>query len=111
MKKNNIDKWLSKQLADIKKANLHRTLVEISSSMGPEIKIGNKTFYQFASNNYLGLTLHPRVIASSTKGIKDFGTGTGGSRLVTGTSSLHKKLEQQIAAFKKTEDAIVFRSG
>ena len=43
MKKNNIDKWLSKQLADIKKANLHRTLVEISSSMGPEIKIGNKT--------------------------------------------------------------------
>ncbi|MBT89775.1 MAG: 8-amino-7-oxononanoate synthase [Spirochaetales bacterium] len=111
MKKNNINKWLSKQLADIKKANLHRTLVEISSSMGPEIKIGNKIFYQFASNNYLGLTLHPRVIASSTKGIKDFGTGTGGSRLVTGTSSLHKKLEQQIAAFKKTEDAIVFSSG
>tara|TARA_Y100001970_G_scaffold282154_1_gene394425 strand:+ start:3719 stop:5254 length:1536 start_codon:yes stop_codon:yes gene_type:complete len=111
MKKNNFEKSISKQLKDIKRANLHRTLIEISSSMGPEIKIANKELYQFASNNYLGITINPEVVKASIDGLKIFGTGTGGSRLVTGTSSLHKELEKEIAAFKKTEDAIVFSSG
>ena len=87
MKKNNIDKWLSKQLADIKKANLHRTLVEISSSMGPEIKIGNKTFYQFASNNYLGLTHHPEVIQAGIQALEKWGSGCTGSRFLNGNLS------------------------
>ena len=111
MKKNNFDKSISRKLREIKSANLHRTLIEISSSMGPEIKIGKKQFYQFASNNYLGLTINPEVIKSSVETTRSFGTGTGGSRLVTGTSSLHKELEKEIAIFKKTDDAILFSSG
>jgi len=111
MKRHSIDNWLSQELIAIKSANLHRNLVEISSPMGPEIEINNEKFYQFASNNYLGLTIDSRVIASSMQGLDEFGTGTGGSRLVTGTSLLHKQLEKQIARFKKTEDAILFSSG
>ena len=80
MKKNNFDKSISRKLREIKSANLHRTLIEISSSMGPEIKIGKKQFYQFASNNYLGLTINPEVIKSSVETTRSFGTGTGGSR-------------------------------
>ena len=86
MKRHSIDNWLSQELIAIKSANLHRNLVEISSPMGPEIEINNEKFYQFASNNYLGLTIDSRVIASSMQGLDEFGTGTGGSRLVTGTS-------------------------
>ena len=64
-----------------------------------------------SSNNYLGLTLNNDVINYALKSLKKFGTGTGGSRLVTGTSILHNKLEKIIADFKNTEDSIVFSSG
>ena len=111
MSNKNFSKWLSSSLKQIKKSNLHRNLIEISSSMGPEIIINKKKFYQFASNNYLGLTTNPEVVSSSIKTSNKFGVGTGGSRLVTGTSALHNKLEADIAKFKKTEDAIVFSSG
>ena len=79
--------------------------------MGPEISIKDKIYYQFASNNYLGLTIDSSVIKSSISSTIKYGTGTGGSRLVTGTSDLHSKLEKEIAKFKKTEDSIVFSSG
>jgi 8-amino-7-oxononanoate synthase len=111
MSNKNFSKWLSSSLKQIKKSNLHRNLIEISSSMGPEIIINKKKFYQFASNNYLGLTTNTEVVSSSIKASNKFGVGTGGSRLVTGTSALHNKLEADIAKFKKTEDAIVFSSG
>ena len=111
MKVKKFDNWIKHNLSEIKNLNLHRKLVEISSSMGPEVIIDNKKFYQFASNNYLGLTTNPSVINSSISSSKRYGTGTGGSRLVTGTSNLHSKLESEIAKFKKTKDSLVFSSG
>ena len=111
MKVKKFDNWIKHNLSEIKNLNLHRKLVEISSSMGPEVIIDNKKFYQFASNNYLGLTTNPSVINSSISSSKRYGTGTGGSRLVTGTSHLHSKLESEIAKFKKTKDSLVFSSG
>lgn len=111
MKISSFDSWINDSLNETKNSNLHRKLVEISSSMGPEILINNKVYYQFASNNYLGLTINSKVINTSISHTKKYGTGTGGSRLVTGTSDLHAKLEKQIARFKKTADSIVFSSG
>ena len=103
--------WLINEVNGIKKKNLHRKLIEIESSMSPEISIGKKKYIQFASNNYLGMTTKRQVISRSSKILEKYGTGTGGSRLVTGTSDLHNKLESKIAKFKKTQDAIIFSSG
>lgn len=108
---NRFQEWISSELKEIKKNNLHRTLTEIDSSMSPEIIIDKKKYIQFASNNYLGLTINSKIKNHSIKSINKFGTGTGGSRLVTGTSSLHCDLENVIAKFKKTQDSIVFSSG
>ena len=111
MKANRFNSWIKENLNQIKHSNLHRELVEISSSMTPEIVIDKKIYYQFASNNYLGLTTDAKITNSVISAIKKYGNGTGGSRLVTGTSNLHSKLESDIAKFKKTDDAIVFSSG
>ena len=111
MKANRFNSWIKGNLNQIKQSNLHRELVEISSSMTPEIVINKKIYYQFASNNYLGLTTDAKITNSVISAIKKYGNGTGGSRLVTGTSNLHSKLESDIAKFKKTDDAIVFSSG
>ena len=111
MKANRFNTWIKENLNQIKQSNLHRELVEISSSMTPEIVIDKKIYYQFASNNYLGLTTDAKITNSVISAIKKYGNGTGGSRLVTGTSNLHSKLESDIAKFKKTDDAIVFSSG
>ena len=103
--------WLINEVNGIKKKNLHRKLIEIESSMSPEISIGKKKYIQFASNNYLGMTTKRQVISRSSEILEKYGTGTGGSRLVTGTLDLHNKLERKIAKFKKTQDAIIFSSG
>ena len=108
---NKFQQWISSELKEIKKNNLHRILTEIDSSMSPEIIINKKKYIQFASNNYLGMTINSKIKNHSIKSINKFGTGTGGSRLVTGTSSLHCDLENVIAKFKKTQDSIVFSSG
>ncbi len=83
MKVKEFNSWITDSLSEIKNSNLHRRLIEISSSMGPEVTIDKKKYYQFASNNYLGLTTNSAVINSSVSSSKKFGTGTGGSRLVT----------------------------
>ena len=111
MRVRSFNNWIKNNISEIKDLNLHRKLIEISSSMGPEISIKDKIYYQFASNNYLGLTIDSSTIKSSISSTIKYGTGTGGSRLVTGTSDLHSELEKEIAKFKKTEDSIVFSSG
>ena len=100
---NNFQNWIADQIKGIKSKNQHRILTQIDSGMGPEIIIDGKKFIQFASNNYLGLTMNKKVINSSKKILERYGTGTGGSRLVTGTSNLHYELEKIIADFKNTK--------
>ncbi|BAZ68844.1 8-amino-7-oxononanoate synthase [Fischerella sp. NIES-4106] len=65
----------------------------------------------FASNDYLGLASDPRLIAAATAAIQEFGTGSTGSRLLSGHRELHRELERAIASLKQTEDALVFSSG
>jgi 8-amino-7-oxononanoate synthase len=108
---NNFQNWITDQIKGIKSKNQHRILTQINSGMGPEIIIDGKRFIQFASNNYLGLTMNKKVINSSKKILERYGTGTGGSRLVTGTSNLHYELEKKIADFKNTKSSLVFSSG
>jgi 8-amino-7-oxononanoate synthase len=65
----------------------------------------------FASNDYLGLTHHPAVRAAACEAIERWGTGTGASRLVVGSRPLHAELEAELAAWKGTEDAVLFPTG
>ena len=67
---NNFQNWIADQIKGIKSKNQHRILTQIDSGMGPEIIIDGKKFIQFASNNYLGLTMNKKVINSSKKFLK-----------------------------------------
>jgi glycine C-acetyltransferase len=78
---------------------------------GSRIVVGGREMGMYASYSYLGLLGHPRLVAAAQRAIDRFGTGTHGVRLLAGTLTLHRELEESVAAFKETEDAITFSSG
>lgn len=88
-----------------------RTLKEYCPIDAVRVKQGDKEYLMMASNNYLGLTFDSRVIEGALKGARQYGTGSGGSRLVSGTFPLFTDLENELAKFKNTEKALVFNTG
>jgi 8-amino-7-oxononanoate synthase len=103
--------WFSKELSEIKSKGLYRQLRTIETAQTPRIKKDGRDYILLSSNNYLGLTTHPEVKRSAIEAIEKYGSGAGGSRLTTGNTDLYDSLEEKIADFKGTEDAIVFSSG
>ena len=95
------------------KVNNHnlRTLTEYGPIDAVRVKKDGQEYLMMASNNYLGLTFDPRVIKGALKGTQQYGTGSGGSRLVSGTFPLFTELENELAKFKNTEKALVFNTG
>ena len=77
----------------------------------PWVNRGGKKMIMLGSNNYLGLATHPKVVEAAIKAIRDHGTGACSSRVLTGTTSLHTRLEERLAEFKGTESAVVFSTG
>jgi 8-amino-7-oxononanoate synthase len=102
--------WASEQLDGLRALNRYREPVAFDGD-GPDGIVRGKRVLSFASNDYLGLASHPTVRAAAISAIERFGTGAMASRLVVGTRSLHRELEQAIAAWKRTENALVFSSG
>jgi|CXWL01.1.fsa_nt_gi glycine C-acetyltransferase/8-amino-7-oxononanoate synthase len=90
---------------------LRRTLRTVASACGPTIRLEGRTVVLLASNDYLGLTTHPRLKQASLDAIQQYGVGAGASRLISGTLPPHTLLEQRLAQFKQTEAALVFGSG
>nr|MBO2477783.1 8-amino-7-oxononanoate synthase [Bacillota bacterium] len=78
---------------------------------GPRAIIDGREVVNLSSNNYLGLANHPRVREAAIKAIEEYGAGTASVRSIAGTMSLHVELERRLAAFKRTEAALVFQSG
>ena len=103
--------WINDELKEVQGKKLFRHLTEIQSGQSPEIVIEGKKYLLLASNSYLGLSVDPRVIDAAKSALEKYGTGSGGSRLVSGSSDLHRELEEKIAEFKNTEAAILFSSG
>ena len=95
------------------KVNNHnlRTITEYYPLDAVRVKRSDKEYLMMASNNYLGLTFDSRVIEGAVKGVQQYGTGSGGSRLVSGTFPLFTELEKELAKFKNTEKALVFNTG
>lgn len=104
-------KYLNDSLAEIHEQNLYRTLREIDSPQDIVLKNNGQSVISFASNDYLGLANHPTVREAAKRAIDEFGGGSGASRLVTGSLTPHRLLENHLAKFKNTEAALCFSSG
>lgn len=100
-----------KELEALNKSRLARTIIDRESPQGQRIILNGRQVLNFSSNDYLGLANHPSIIEAVNESVKRFGFGSGASRLLAGGTSLHRELEDKIAAFKGTESAMVFNSG
>jgi 8-amino-7-oxononanoate synthase len=78
---------------------------------GPRVQVRGQEFLMISSYDYLGLIGHPEIEQAAIEAIWEYGTGTGGVRLLTGTTDLHRQFESELATFKSTEAAITFSSG
>ena len=104
-------KRFSEKLDRIKKNGLYRKMRYLQTPQGPHIKIDGKDYLLLSSNSYLGLCNDARLQQAALDAIEKYGVGSGGSRLTTGSYEIHQKLEEEIAAFKETEAALVFNTG
>ncbi len=98
------------ELQLLRAQGLERTLREMPEA-GAKIKIGQRQFLNFSSNDYLGLARHPAVLAASAAALRRWGAGSGASRLVTGSLPCHAEVERRLAASKGYPAALVFGSG
>jgi len=106
---NKLKPVLDKELSSIVNAGLFKRERIISSPQGAVITInGDKEVINFCSNNYLGLSSHPSVIAAAKEAIDTHGFGMSSVRFICGTQDIHKELEQKISAFLNTEDTILY---
>jgi len=107
----NLEKFCQEELDLRNKEHNLRFLHPIKENQGLFLNENNHSFLNFSTNDYLGLRNNPSVILEAKNFIEQFGTGSGASRLVSGNSQAFTLLENKIAAFKKTEDSLVFSSG
>jgi glycine C-acetyltransferase len=103
--------FLADEIDDLKSRNLYRPLRVMSSAQGPEIDVDGRHVINLSSNDYLGLTHHPRMKAAALRAVEEFGAGSGAVRSIIGTMSLHEQLEAELAVFKHTEAVLTFQSG
>ncbi|QHE52272.1 glycine C-acetyltransferase [Pontibacillus sp. HMF3514] len=102
---------LQEELNQMKDEGTFRELIPLESAQGSRVTIKGKDVIQLSSNNYLGLTNHPRMKEAAEKAIEEYGVGTGSVRTIAGTLSMHEEYERKLAKFKHTEAALVFQSG
>ncbi len=100
---------LKKELEEIENAGLYKRERIIITPQGADIKVsGGAEVTNFCSNNYLGLSAHPKVLAAAKKAIDDHGYGMSSVRFICGTQDVHKTLEEKISTFLGTEDTILY---
>ncbi len=103
--------FIEKELQERKTNNNLRQLNEVDPKDTVTVVKNGKTLINFSSNDYLGLSKHPKIIAASQDYLNQYGTGSTASRLVTGTYDIHEKLEQKLANFCGKEAALLFNTG
>ena len=103
--------YLGEQLNEWKNAGTFQRLRILESACAPESRFDGKDVINLASNNYLGLTTHPKLIEAALEATRKYGAGSGAVRTISGTMELHMELERRIAEFKGVEACVVFQSG
>ena len=99
------------KIENIKRASLYRTMKYLQSPQCDRVRIAGRDILMLSSNSYLGLCTDERLKKAAKTAIDQYGVGSGGSRLITGSYEIHQKLEEEIAAFKNTEAALIFNTG
>src|SRR5438270_7466884 len=99
------------RLDELEALGLRRRTRMISGPQGPHVLLDGKPVLLLCSNNYLGLADHPRVRQAAADAAMRWGVGAGASRLISGTMTIHRRLEERLAAFKRRESALLFGSG
>jgi len=102
---------LADDLAQVRAQGLYRPLHVMSSANRTRVTVDGREAITLASNNYLGLNTHPRLIEASLDALRRFGAGSGAVRTISGTMALHEELETELARFKHVEAALTFQSG
>ncbi|MCL2850916.1 MAG: pyridoxal phosphate-dependent aminotransferase family protein [Firmicutes bacterium] len=100
-----------KLATDIKEVGLYPYFHQITGKQNSTVQMQGKETIMLGSNNYLGLTSHPKVIEETVKAVEKYGSGVSGSRFLNGTLDLHVNLEKELAEFLEKEDALVFSTG
>src|ERR1035438_3018356 len=103
--------FLHDQLEQWRAEGSYQRLRILESASAAESRFDGKQVINLASNNYLGLTTHPKLREAAIQAVKDFGVGSGAVRTISGTMRIHMQLEERIAAFKNVEACVVFQSG
>jgi glycine C-acetyltransferase len=103
--------YLGAEIGALKSKGIFRMPRVLETAAGPRVRMDGRDVIQLSSNNYLGLTTHPKVVAAARRAVEEFGAGPGAVRSIAGTMSLHRQLEARLARFKGTEEALVFQSG
>jgi 8-amino-7-oxononanoate synthase len=102
---------IEERLTELEQLGLGRRLRMISGPQGPTVLLEGKPVLLLCSNNYLGLADHPRVREAAAEAAMRWGVGAGASRLVSGTMTIHRRLEERLAEFKGSEASLLFGSG
>lgn len=100
-----------RQLDELSRQNMLRRLRTVSGMQGPHVVLDGRDVLMLCSNNYLGLASHPQLIEAANRATTDFGVGSSGSRLISGSMEQHVQFEERLAAFKGSEAALLYNSG
>jgi glycine C-acetyltransferase len=103
--------YLGRELDTLKDQNLYRRLRILDEQQKAHTTFDHRSVVNLSSNNYLGLTTHPRLRQRAMKAIEELGVGSGSVRTIAGTMEIHMELERRLAAFKQVEAVVVFQSG
>jgi glycine C-acetyltransferase len=103
--------FLSAEVGALKKQGLYRQLRILEGEQRATAIVDHRQVVNLSSNNYLGLTTHPKLRARALEAVKTLGVGSGSVRTIAGTMSIHMELERRLAGFKQVEAVVVFQSG
>src|SRR5580692_5337886 len=103
--------YLHDAIEDLKSKHLYFNLRLLEGEQKPVATFDGREVINLSSNNYLGLTTHPKLRRSAIEATRKFGVGSGAVRTIAGTMKMHMDLEAQIARFKNVEACVVFQSG
>src|SRR2546421_11136807 len=103
--------YLGDQLNELKTKGTHFRLRVLEDEQAPVCTFDGKKVINLASNNYLGLTTHPKLREAALEATRKYGVGSGAVRTIAGTMKIHMELEEKIARFKNVEACVVFQSG
>src|SRR4051812_4436449 len=103
--------FLGRELDSLKQQGLYRHLRILEDEQKPKTTFDHRQVVNLSSNNYLGLTTHPKLREAALEATRRFGVGSGSVRSIAGTMEIHMELERRLAEFKRTEAVVVFQSG